>query len=227
MIGSVPCSHFCYMCGCMVASARTMSLVERAKNIVCQPEAEWPVIEPEQISAQVLYTGYIMPLAAIGPVAMLIGMSLIGLEIPSIGTVRIPLPTLVPQVMVGYGLGLAAVYVLALIIDALAPTFGGKRDRMQALKVAAYGATASWVGGIFHLVPALGILGLLAGCYTLYLFSLGLPVLMKSPPERSLGYAMAIMVAAIVLTAVVGILSAVFVEFPAPGGSMSSDPVSP
>jgi len=204
-----------------------MNVVERAKNIVLQPKAEWPVIESEEISTQALYTGYIMPLAAIGPVAMLIGMSLIGIEIPSIGTVRIPLPILLPQMVLGYGLGLAAVYALALIIDALAPTFGGKSDRMQALKIAAYGATASWVGGVFHLAPALGILGLLAGCYTLYLFYLGLPVLMKSPPERSLGYAIAIMVAATVLTIVVGVLSTVFVEFPGSGGVAPSDPMPP
>ncbi|MDF0645317.1 MAG: Yip1 family protein [Nitrospira sp.] len=187
----------------------------RAKNMLLQPKVEWATIEPEHISAQALYTGYIIPLAAIGPVAMLIGMSIIGVEIPSIGTVQLPLPTLLPQIVIGYGLGLAAVYVLALIINALAPTFGGKSDRMQALKVAAYGATASWVGGVFHLVPTLGILGLLAGCYTLYLFYLGLPILMKSPPERSLGYTITVMVSAIALAAVVGLLSAVFVEFPA------------
>jgi hypothetical protein len=98
---------------------------------------------------------------------------------------------------------------------------------MQALKVAAYAATASWIGGVFHLVPALGILGLLAGCYTLYLFYLGLPVLMKSPPERSLGYAMTVMVAAVVLTAIVGLLSAVFVEFPAPGSFSPSELPTP
>jgi len=225
--GEAECLHFCYIGWCMLASANTMNLVERVKNILLQPKVEWPVIEPEYVSVQALYTGYIMPLASIGPVAMLIGMSIIGIEIPSVGTVRIPLPSLFPQMVVGYGLGLAAVYALALIIDALAPTFGGTSDRMQALKVAAYGATASWVGGIFHLVPALGILGLLAGCYTLYLFYLGLPVLMKSSPERSLGYAIAIMVAAVVLTAVVGILSAVFVEFPAPGNSSPSELLQP
>jgi len=204
-----------------------MNLVERAKNIVLQPKAEWPVIEPEQVSAQALYAGYIMPLAAIGPVAMLIGMSLVGIEIPSIGTVRLPLPTVLPQMVVGYGLGLAAVYVLALIIDALAPFFGGRNDRMQALKVAAYGTTAFWVGGVFHLTPALGILGLLAGGYTFYLFYTGLPVLMKSPPERSPGYASAIMIAAVVLTIIAGILSAVFVEFQTPEDSAPTEPLQP
>jgi len=191
-----------------------MDLVGRAKNILLQPKAEWPVIEPEQTSAKALYTGYIMPLAAIGPVAMLIGMSVVGMQVPFMGTVRAPLSSLLTQMLVSYALGLAGIYVLALIINTLAPTFGGTGNQMQALKVAAYGATAAWVGGIFHLVPALGLLGLLAALYTLYLLYLGLPVLMKSPPERSLGYTVAVVIAAIVLFVVVGAISAVFVGFP-------------
>lgn len=191
-----------------------MDLVGRVKNILLQPKTEWPVIEPEQTSTQALYTGYIMPLAAIGPIAMLIGMSVVGVQVPFMGTMRLPLSSLVSQVLVSYVLGLAGVYVLALIINALAPTFGGTSNQMQALKVAAYGATAAWVGGIFHLLPMLGLLGLLAALYTLYLLYLGLPVLMKSPPERSLGYTVAVVIAAIVLFVVVGAISAAFVGFP-------------
>ena len=191
-----------------------MGLVDRVKNILLQPKTEWPVIEPEQTSTQMLYTGYIMPLAAIGPIAMLIGMSVVGVQVPFVGAMRLPLSSLVSQMLVSYVLGLAGIYVLALIINALAPTFGGTSNQMQALKVAAYGATAAWVGGIFHLLPMLGLLGLLAALYTLYLLYLGLPVLMKSPPERSLGYTVAVVIAAIVLFVVVGAISAAFVGFP-------------
>ncbi|HEY6085598.1 MAG TPA: Yip1 family protein, partial [Nitrospira sp.] len=175
---------------------------------------EWPVIESERTSTQALYTGYIMPLAAIGPVAMLIGMSMVGVQTPFMGTIRFPLSNLLSQMLVSYVLALAGIYVLSLIINALAPTFGGTSNQMQALKVAAYGATAAWVGGIFHLLPALGLLGLLAAFYTLYLVYLGLPVLMKSPPERSLGYTVAVVIAAIVLFVIVGAISAAFVGFP-------------
>jgi hypothetical protein len=111
-------------------------------------------------------------------------------------------------------LGLVGVYVLALIINALAPTFGGTSNLTQALKVAAYGATAAWVGGVFHLFPLLGILGLLAALYTLYLLYLGLPVLMKSPPYRSFGYTVWVVIAAIVLFVVIGTISASFVGLP-------------
>jgi hypothetical protein len=191
-----------------------MDLIGRVKNILLQPKAEWPVIETEQTSAQAIYTGYIMPLAAIGPVAILIGMSIVGIQVPFMGTMRMPLSSLVTQMLVSYVLGLVGVYVLALIINVLAPTFGGTSNQMQALKVAAYGATAAWVGGIFHLLPSLGLLGLLAALYTLYLLYLGLPVLMKSPPERSLGYTVTVVIAAIVLFVVVGVISSAFVGFP-------------
>jgi hypothetical protein len=197
-----------------------MDLAGRVKNILLQPKSEWPVIEPEHSSTQELYTGYIMPLAAIGPVAMLIGMSLIGVQVPFMGTMRLPFSSLLTQTLLTYGLGLGAVYILSLIINALAPTFGGTSNRMQSLKVAAYGATASWVGGIFHLFPALAVLSFLAGLYTLYLLYLGLPVLMKSPPERSLGYTAAVVIAAIVLFIAIGAVSAVFVSFPTPATQM-------
>ena len=191
-----------------------MNLAERVKNILLQPKTEWRVIDTEPTSIQALYTGYIMPLAAIGPVAMLIGMSLVGVQVPFMGTMRFPLSSLVTQMLVSYALALAGIYVLALIINTLAPTFGGTSNQMQALKVAAYGATAAWVGGVFHLLPALGLLGLLAALYTLYLVYLGLPVLMKSPHERSVGYTAAVVVAAIVLFALIGAVSALFVGFP-------------
>ncbi len=201
-----------------------MNIVERAKNILFQPKAEWLVIDPEQTSTQALYTGYIMPLAAIGPIAMLIGLSMVGVQGPFAGTMRMPFSSLLTQLVLSYGLGLAGVYVLALIINTLAPTFGGTSNLTQALKVAAYGATAAWVGGVFHLFPALGILSLLAALYTLYLLYLGLPVLMKSPPERSLGYTVTVVIAAIVLFAIIGAISASFVGFPMPVTQSSEEP---
>jgi hypothetical protein len=103
-----------------------MNIVERVKNILLQPKTEWPVIESEQTSTQALYTGYVMPLAAIGPIAILVGMSVVGVQMPFMGTMRIPFSSLLSQMLVSYVLGLAGVYVLALIINTLAPTFGAR-----------------------------------------------------------------------------------------------------
>ncbi len=50
-----------------------------------------------------------------------------------------------------YVLGLIGIFLWSLIINALAPTFGGQKDSVQALKTAAYAATAAWVGGVGQL----------------------------------------------------------------------------
>ena len=195
-----------------------MSLVERAKKILLQPKQEWPVIEGEQATVGGLYTGYIIPLAAIGPVASLIGWSVFGLHLPFVGAIRVPIGYGVRNALVTYVAGLIGVFILALIIDGLAPTFGGKKNQIQALKVAAYSYTAAWVGGIFGLIPALGILGLLAGLYSLYLLYLGLPILMKAPQEKAVSYTIVVIIVAIVLYIVIGIVVAQFAWRPAMGG---------
>ncbi len=108
--------------------------------------------------------------------------------------------------------------MLALIIDALAPTFQGNRNPVQALKLVAYASTASWAAGIFSLIPGLGLLGLL-GLYSLYLFFRGLPVMMKSPASKSLAYTVVVGISAIVLSVLVGLVSSAFVPRASFGGA--------
>jgi len=191
-----------------------MNLVERVKRILLNPRAEWEVIDAEATTPGALYTGYVMPLAAIGPVALVIRLSVFGLRVPFGGAVyRVPIGSLVSSTVVRYVLTLVGVYVLALIIDGLAPTFGGTPNRIQALKVAAYSSTAAWVAWIFAIVPALSLLGIL-GLYSLYLLYLGLPVLIKAPSEKAVAYTVVVIVAAIVLFFVIGIVVGRFIAYP-------------
>jgi hypothetical protein len=192
-----------------------MALVDRVKNILLTPRTEWEVIDAEPTTVADLYKGYILPLAAIGPVAQAIGFSVFGMPVPFLGTYRTPVATAVIQAVVTYVLTLVAVFVLALIIDALAPTFNGTPNRIQALKVAAYSYTASWVAGIFMLIPALSLLSIL-GLYSLYLLYLGLPILMKAPKEKALGYTAVVVIAGIVLFMLIGFAAAAFMRVPGP-----------
>lgn len=194
-----------------------MALMDRVKNILLQPKQEWPVIDAEQTSIGALYTGYIIPLAAIGPIAQLIGFSVFGMHVPfTTVTYRVPISYGIRGAIVGYVLGLIGPFVLALIIDALAPTFSGTKNQIQALKTAAYSSTAAWVAGIFSLIPALSILGIL-GLYSLFLLYLGLPILMKAPQDKAVGYTVVVIVCAIVLYFVIGIVAAQFAWRPAMG----------
>jgi hypothetical protein len=196
-----------------------MNLVDRVKRILLSPRTEWETIDAEQTTPAALYTGYVMPHAAIGPVAQMIGNTVFGIPIPFLGTYRVPFGSALTGAIVAYVLTLAATYVLALIIDALAPTFNGQRNQIQALKLATYSSTAAWVAGIFALIPALAILGIV-GLYSLYLLYLGLPTLMKTPPEKALPYTGVTVLAAILLFMVVGMLAGRFTGIPHAGMNM-------
>ena len=147
-----------------------------------------------------------MILAAIPAVAGFIGMSIIGYGSLLGVSFRVPIAQGLAGMVVSYALALGGVYVLALIIDALAPNFGGTKNMNQALKLAIYSATASWLAGIFSVIPGLGILGLL-GLYSLYLLFTGLPLLMKSPGDKAMTYTIVIIVCAIVIGVVIGAIS--------------------
>ncbi len=184
------------------------SLVNRIKGILMQPSAEWRVIDTEPATVGGLYASYIAPLAAIGPIASAIGMGLIGISVPFVGHYQIPLMTAIEFAVVRYVVSLIGVYVLALVVDALAPTFGGQKSMIQALKVVAYSSTAAWLAGIFAIVPALAILGIV-GLYSLYLLYLGLPILMKAPADKALAYTVVAIVCAIVIYIVIGAVSGI------------------
>jgi Yip1 domain len=198
-----------------------VSLIDRVKNILMRPKTEWPVIAAEPASVASLYRNYIVILAAIPAIAMAVGLLLFGINL-IIVTVRPSMGYVLSQAIVSYIMTLVGVFVVALIIEALAPTFGGQKDRVQALKVAAYSYTAAWVAGIVYLVPMLGLLVLLAMIYGFYLMYLGLPVLMKSDPDKTAVYLVAVIVAAIVIYFVIGAVTAAVTHSFAPVASTPS-----
>src|SRR5438309_271419 len=126
------------------AAGAHASLIERVKNILLRPKEEWPVIAAEPETVGSLYRNYIAILAAIPAIATAIGLLVFGINLILV-TVRPPIGYVLSQAIVSYVMTLVGVFVIALIIEALAPTFGGQKDRVQALKVAAYSYTAAWV----------------------------------------------------------------------------------
>lgn len=176
------------------------SLAQRVINILKAPKAEWPVIAAEPATVGSLYTRYALILAAIGPVALLLGGPMFGF-----GIVRLGYGFWVQAALQSYVVSLVAVAVLAFVVNALAASFGGTKDTVQAFKTCIYAMTASWIAGIGNLIPALGWLIALAGAvYSIYLLYLALPHTMKVPPERAAGYTVVIVVVMIVLTLVLG-----------------------
>ena len=182
-----------------------MNVVERAKRLILQPKEEWQAIDAEPHTVQEIFTGYVMILAAIPAVASFIGLSIVGIG-PFGSTFRVPLGAGVAHLITNYVLSLGAVYAMALVIEAFAPNFGGQKDFIQALKLAAFFPTPAWLGGIFSIIPALWIIGFFMSLYSLYLLFVGLPILTKAPEHKALPFTLVVIIAVIILSVAVFIV---------------------
>lgn len=176
-------------------------LVARVKNILMTPKTEWDVINAEPATIPGLYTGYICLLAAIPPVATLIHSVVFGYGILGFHY-RPSLVGALETAVTQYVLALISVFVLALVVENLAPNFGGQKDRIQAFKLVAYSMTAAWVAGAFLALPIVGILAI-AGLYSLYLIYLGVPRLMKVPEDKTIIFTVVVIIVAAVLIAII------------------------
>jgi hypothetical protein len=185
-----------------------MDIVTRAKNICLTPKAEWPIIAEEQTPTGTLITGYVAPLAAIGAVAGLIGGSIVGVTLPFAGTYRVPITSGIVTAVFTFAMAIVGVFILSIVISALAPTFDGQKNSAQALKVAVYSYTPAWIAGVLHILPLLGLLSVLAALYGLYLLYLGLPRLMKCPEDKAVVYTAVVVVCAVVLSVCISLVGA-------------------
>lgn len=184
------------------------SLIDRAKNILLAPKAEWLVIAAEPATASGLFTRYVLILAALPVVAGFIKDCFIGTRIPFVdAVVRVGVGIGITSAIVQYGLSLLAVYLLSLVVDALAPKFGGRRDRLQALKTVVYTYTATWIAGLAVMLPWVGVLiGIAGGVYTVYLLYLGLPHTMQAPADRAGGYTTVVVLLGFLIGIAIGIV---------------------
>lgn len=193
-------------------SVKKIDVVQRAKAMILAPKQEWELIDREQYEVKDLYTNYVMLLAAIPAVAGFIGFSVIGLG-GILSTYRIPIPSGIAHMVLDYLFALGMVYVLALVIDGFAPTFGGHKNFLQALKLAVFSSTPMWLAGVFLFLPAFMILTLL-GLYGLWLLWLGLPLLMNVHDEKIAPYFVVIVVMSIVLNVLARGLTALTIPGP-------------
>ena len=176
------------------------NLIERAKAILVNPKPTWETIKGETTTVGQVYTGFLVPLAAIPAGAMLIRHVLFS-GFHSLGRALV-------GAILSYALTLLSVFIAGKVIDALAPSFGATKNNLNAFRVAAYSWTPALIAGILSIVPFLAPLGLLAGLYGIYLLYLGLLILMACPPGKAVVYTIVCVVVMFVLFAITGAIVA-------------------
>ena len=158
------------------------NLLQRVKRILGEPRNAWPAIAAEPATVQSLYTGWIMILAALGPLALLAATGSLQAAIAQ------------------YVRSLIMTFVLALVVDTVAPSFGGSKDFVASLKLVAYSYTATWLAGILFPLGTIGAsIVLLATVYSLYTLFLGAPLVGKASPDKAAPFTTVVVLCGIVL----------------------------
>jgi len=187
--------------GPVAPSARTSSgLFTRIKGMLFAPSAEWALIATEATPTARLYTTFIAPLALLDALVAFVHVTS--------GAVHVPFSGGVITALLVFGFGLLGIFLVAVIIDAVAPFFGAVSDRRLASAIAAYASTPIWLATVFVHFPTLWApLQVLAVIYHTWLLYLGLRLLMKAAPDRVLGYATTVVLCTILLEIVFAIAS--------------------
>jgi|ERR1700688_913003 len=194
-------------------------MIQRVQAILMKPKDTWAVIGAEPASINGLYSGYIVPLAAIPAIAGFIGLSLIGTTVFGV-TYHTPIVAGIVRAVLVYVFTLVGCYIGAVIAEMLAPSFGGVKDRVQGLKLVAYAYTPSWILGIIAILPILSPVVILGSLYGLYLLYLGVGPTMKVPEDKAIVYTIVLVVAMVVISLVIFAVVGSIVAAMAVGGAM-------
>jgi hypothetical protein len=179
-----------------------MNAVLRAQAILTDPLAAWAKIDAEPGDAVQVLTSYAALLALIPALCGFVGACVVGIVLPDGAILRAPILGGLFGAVFSYVMTCAAVLVLALLIQLLAPRFSSRRDFTSSLKLAAYSYTPLWLAGIFLLAPGLRFL-VFTAFYGAYLVWSGLPVLLQTPAARVPAYTGIVVACACVLTALI------------------------
>lgn len=174
------------------------SVFNRVVAILTNPQEEWGVIQKEKIAINEMLIRYVLIVAAIPAVSFFLGHSVIGFQGSGV-VYRYTLGTCLSFALSMYIFLVVSVFIVAFIIDVLAPYFGAKRNMVSSTKVAVFSHTACWIGGIFYLVPAISFFIFLFDIYALVLLYMGIQRL-KHPSKGNMAGYFIITIAAVIVS---------------------------
>lgn len=189
----------------------------RVKKILFNTQNEFQTINRENMPYTKVLTSYVLPLTAIAAVIAFIGWGLIGYPNPvssHYGNFISEVASYYGNSSTGYGTSSAGygikmaialfvllaggIYLTSLIVNFISENFGAPKNFDKAFSLVAYSCTPMMLGGIFHLIPSISWLWLLASACSFYLLYIGLKPMMQVSEEKKMPY-LAISIGAIVV----------------------------
>lgn len=150
-----------------------MGMLGRITHLIVAPEEEWDLIAREPISIDALIGRYILPLSFLAPLATVVGMSTFDRKWDPSAGFLVPPEAIYSAGATSLLASILSILGLAAIFKLIAPLYGSSRDYLAALKVATFGAVPVLLAGATLVMPAMVTVVMVALCYSLYLYWLG------------------------------------------------------
>lgn len=158
-------------------------VLRRVVSLFVAPNEAWEEIASEPASVDRLTGRYIVPLALLAPAATVVGMLNFDASWDPAHGYLVPADAIWSAGVTTLFASIASIFVLAGIFVAIAPMYGSSRDYASALKVATYGAVPVLVAGALLVLPVMVMVSVVALCYTLYLYWIGVRRVLAVPED--------------------------------------------
>lgn len=182
------------------------AILDRILDLLVNPAKEWErVLEentPDLKSLQQYLLTRVMPVIILNAVAYFVGVAFIGARhkdlIEKSGLLS-------PVIAIIASLLLIAAYVAIIIVGGLiiklvATSFESEVNEINSFKLSAFSLYPLLLVGSLHVIPGIRI-GTFVGSYGIFLLYKGLPILLKTPPEKTAGYTLVVSLAIIGMVA--------------------------
>jgi|YNPMSStandDraft_2_1061718.scaffolds.fasta_scaffold13383_2 hypothetical protein len=156
-------------------------IIDRSKEILFNPKAEWQKINEETTGTKDVLMGFVLPYLILNFIASIIGNFLFK-------TIFFSPLYFIAFAFVNLFVYLIILYITPVILQALAKSFSAEVDKVKAFKLVSYSFTPSYIIGIIvGLLPLLSIFGIV-GLYGLYIMWVGFDILLKVPEDKKVGF---------------------------------------
>ncbi len=181
-------------------------LIEKVKELLTKPAEFLLKAKDEQTNLKELIMGYVIFLAAIPAIGNFIGYAVIGRSILG-HTVRYPMKDALPHAILWYAASVALVIAVIFITQKLSINFGGNGNIDIAARAIVYSYTPAWVAGVFYIIPALSVIAMIAGFYSLYLLWISTDKLLDIPENKRMTFMIVLIIAVVAVSILTGVIA--------------------
>ncbi len=186
-----------------VASFDLKKFSARLQEVISDPLGTWAKVKAEPSEVKQLYLQYLIVMAIVPGLCTFIGLALFG---------PMPFGAGIKMFLWHVVMTLGGAYLFAMLISAITPTFGGAASVGDALKLLVYSQMPAAAATVLTIIPIsfllliIWLVVLLAAFYGLYIFWLGIPIILNVPEERKVAFFISLVACALVCGALLSMV---------------------